>query len=212
MIEKVIFDADLTLIDSFNVVHEIYCITARKLGLREPSRDDLRRHWGKKIMEIIDGLFGKKQRNRIYEVLSEVGEGYELQLFDGTVEALKLISKAGLSLGILSTADKRFFKPHLERKGVWKLFDLIVGGEDIKVRKPDPADFAVFLDRYKPEELVYVGDSLVDWEAARDADLGLFLGVTTGFTTKVDFLSAGVPEIQILDSVVNVPKALALTD
>lgn len=210
MIEQVIFDADLTLIDSFDGVHQIYCVVARKLELIEPSKDDLRGQWGKKVPDIVAGLFGENQRESVYEVLDEVSEGYEHQLFVGVAEALRAIAEGGLSLGILSTSDKRLFRPHLERAGVWGLFDLIVGGEDTEVRKPDPAVFAAFLENHKPEKLVYVGDALVDWEAARDAGIGLFLAVTTGHTSKDNFLAAGVPETQILDSVAFVPKALGL--
>ncbi|OGY36419.1 MAG: hypothetical protein A3I08_02430 [Candidatus Andersenbacteria bacterium RIFCSPLOWO2_02_FULL_46_11] len=207
-IKTVVFDADLTLIDSFKGVHEIYCLAAGRLGLSKPSQDALRNQWGKKVLDIITGLFGEDQRDRVYEVLSEVGEGYEHQLFAGVVDALQSIAEGDLSLGILSTTDKRFFRPHLERVGVWELFDLVVGGEDTEVRKPNPAVFAAFLARYKPEELVYVGDALVDWEAARDADLGLFLAVTTGFTSAEEFVTAGVSENQILESAAAVPQVL----
>ena len=81
----------------------MYCVVAEKLGLRKPSREELRGQWGKKIPEIVVGLFGESQRDQVYGVLSEV---------------------------------------------------------------------------------------------------------TTGHTSRNDFLTAGVPEIQILDSVANVPKAL----
>ncbi len=103
-----------------------------------------------------------------------------------------------------------FDRPHLERAGVWGLFDLVVGGEDTEVRKPDPAVFTAFLARYKLQDLVYVGDALVDWEAARDAGLGLFLAVTTGFTSEEEFLTAGVPKNQILQSAASVPWALGI--
>jgi len=55
-----------------------------------------------------------------------------------------------------------------------------------------------------------VGDALVDWEAARDAGLGLFLAVITGHTSKKDFVSAGVPENQILESAASVPRVLGI--
>lgn len=212
MIEQVIFDADLTLIDSFDGVHQVYCIVARELGLSEPSQDDLHNQWGKKVPDVVVGLFGEDKRESVYEILNEVSKDYEHQLFVGVAEALRAIAEGGLSLGILSTSDKRLFRPHLERAGVWELFDLVVGGEDTEVRKPDPAVFAAFLENHKPEKLVYVGDALVDWEAARDAEIGLFLAVTTGHTSKDDFLAAGVPEVQILDSVANVPKSLGFGD
>jgi len=212
VIEQVIFDADLTLIDSFNGVLEIYCIAANRLGLSEPSQDDLRRQWGKKVSEVVAGLFGEDKCDQVNEVLDEVREGHEHQLFVGVAEALKRIVGGGLSLGILSTSEKRFFRPHLEREGVWGLFDLVVGGEDTEVVKPDPTVFAAFLTKYRQEQLVYVGDAMVDWEAARDANLGLFFAVTTGHTSKDDFLSVGVPKIRILDSAAFVPKALGFDD
>lgn len=214
MIEQVIFDADLTLIDSFKGVLQIYGLVAEDLGYRKPTEDDLRRQWGRKIPEIIAGLFGLAESSedvdRVLKVVWEKTDGFIHPLFPGTAEALRALSEGGFNLGILSTTDKRFFRSHLERVRVWELFDLVVGGEDTEVRKPDPSVFTAFLKQYKPEELVYVGDALVDWEASRDAGLGLFLAVTTGLTSKEDFLAAGVPETQILDSVANVPEALDL--
>lgn len=212
VVERVIFDADLTLIDSFGGVHETYCLCARKLGLIEPSKDDLRGQWGKKIPDILAGLFGEDQRDSVYGVLEAVSAGFEHQLFAGVAAALREISGRGLPLGILSTTEKRFFRPHLEKAGVFGLFDLVVGGEDTEFRKPDPSVFAAFLKNHKPKQLVYVGDALVDWEASRDAGLGLFLAVTTGLTSKENFLAAGVPEVHVLDSVANVPKALNMVD
>lgn len=214
MIEKVIFDVDLTLVDSFNGVLRIYGLVAEDLGYRKPTEEDLRRQWGKKIPGIIAGLFGlaegSEDVDRILKVAWEKADGFIHPLFPGTAEAIRSLSEGGFSLGILSTSQKNVFTPHLKSAGILDLFGLVVGGEDTPEVKPHPGVFSAFLEKSVAENLVYVGDALVDWEAARDADLRLFLAVTTGFTTKQDFLSAGVPEIQILDSVVNVPKALTI--
>lgn len=212
MIEQVIFDADLTLIDSFNGVHQIYCVVAEDLGYKKPTEEDLRRQWGKRIPGIIAGLFGlaegSEDVDRVLKVTLEKADGFMHPLFPGTAEAIRVLSEGGFNLGILSTSQKNVFTPHLKSAGVLDLFDLIVGAEDTLEVKPHPGVFSVFLEKRVAENLCYVGDALVDWEAARDADLGLFLAVTTGHTSRNDFLSAGVPEIQILDSVAGVPKAL----
>lgn len=214
MIEQVIFDADLTLIDSFKGVHQIYCLVADALGYQQPSQEDLRRQWGKKIPGIIAGLFGLTEGSddvdRVLKVTWEKAEGFMHPLFPGTSEALGELKKTGLSLGILSTSYKELFIPHLVSGGVFDLFDLVVGGEDTPETKPYPSVFETFLEKREAENLVYVGDALVDWEAARDAGLGFFLAVTTGHTSKDEFLAAGVPEDQILDSVATVPKALGV--
>lgn len=211
MIEQVIFDADLTLIDSFNGVHKIYCGVAEKLGLRKPSRQELKKHWGKKVPDIIACLFSGTNVEQFIKIIRKIAGDYRLPLFPGAAKALKVISSAGFKLGILSTSNKELILPHLEAAGVAGLFEMIVGGEDTLERKPHPSVFNSFLQNRSGKQMAYVGDALVDWEAARDADLGLFLAVTTGHTSKDDFLAAGVPEIQILDSVANVPKALGFT-
>lgn len=215
MIEQVIFDADLTLVDSFKGVLQIYGLVAEDLGYRKPTEEDLRGQWGKKIPGIIAGLFGlaegSKDVDRVLKVTWEKADGFIHPLFPGTVESLKAISAAGFKLGILSTSNKELIIPHLEVAGIVELFDLIVGGEDTIERKPHPSVFDSFLRDYAKEKVAYVGDAMVDWEASRDADLGLFLAVTTGHTSREDFLSAGVPGVQILDSVANVPEALGFT-
>lgn len=211
-IEQIIFDADLTLIDSFDGVHGVYCEVAEKLGLRYPSPRALKKQWGKKVQEIISGLFGQVDMEAVKKVLFEVGGDCRFPLFPGIPQALKKISGAGLKLGILSTANRELIIPHLEAAGVADLFERVVGGEDTLERKPHPSVFDSFLKTCESKQLVYVGDALVDWEAAKGADLGLFLAVTTGHTSRNDFLFAGVPEVQILDSVANVPKALNIVD
>ena len=209
-IKTVVFDADLTLIDSFSGVHKIYCGAAEKLGLKKPSRRELKFQWGKKIPEIISGLFSGVSVDKAIKVVGEVAGDYRHPLFPGTAEALRLISAAGFNLGILSTSNKELIIPHLEAAGVAELFEMMVGGEDTLERKPHPSVFDSFLQSYKRNMMAYVGDALVDWEAARDAGLGLFLAVTTGFTSAEEFVAAGVPEVQILDSAAKVPKALGL--
>lgn len=210
MIELVIFDADLTLIDSFAGVHKIYCGAAEKLGLRKPSREELKKQWGKKVADIISELFSGASVEDVIKVVREVGGDYRHPLFPGTAKALKAISAAGFKLGILSTSNKELIIPHLEAAGLARLFEMTVGGEDTLERKPHPSVFDSFLQSRNRKQLAYVGDALVDWEAARDAGLGLFLAVTTGHTSRSDFLTAGVLSFNILDSVAEVPKTLGL--
>ncbi len=209
---EVVFDVDQTLIDSFRGVHQIYCLVADALSYQEPTEDDLRRQWGKKIPGVIAGLFGLAEGSsdvdKALKVTWERADGFTHPLFPGTAGALGELKEMGLSLGILSTSHKEVFIPHLVGGGVLDLFDLIIGGEDTSEVKPHPAVFRAFLERSAAENLVYVGDALVDWEAARDANLGLFLAVTTGHTSKDDFLAAGVPENQILESAASVPQIL----
>lgn len=211
MIEQVVFDVDLTLLDSFGWVFAGYQEVARRMGLILIQENNLRGLWGKKVPEIIKELWPDREFEEIFPVVLEVSRESNPPLIAGAIEALRQIRRSGIALGLLSTTSRDLFEHQLAASGVeldW--FERIVGGNDTGFRKPDPKVFEVFTEARQADSLVYVGDALVDWEAARDAGLGLFLAVTTGHTSRAEFLAAGVPEIQILESAAAVPKALGV--
>lgn len=211
MIEQVIFDVDLTLLDSFGWVFAGYQEVSRRMGLTLPQEDSLRGLWGKKVPEIIKGLWQDREFEEIFPVVMAVSRESSPPLIAGAIEALDQIRQSGIALGLLSTTSRDLFEHQLTASGIeLKWFEKIIGGSDTSFRKPDPRVFDSFTETRTADSLVYVGDAMVDWEAARDAGLGLFLAVTTGHTSKDDFLSAWVPEIQILNSAAEVPKALGV--
>ena len=62
--------------------------------------------------------------------------------------------------------------------------DIIVGGEDVKAAKPSPKGVLFALEHLgsSPKETLYIGDSTVDAETARNAGVD-FAGVLNGMTT-----------------------------
>ena len=63
--------------------------------------------------------------------------------------------------------------------------DIVVGGEDVSCPKPDPEGLrhALSVLGVSPQEVLYVGDSIVDAETARAAGVD-FAGVLHGMTTR----------------------------
>ena len=78
---------------------------------------------------------------------------------------------------------------------------------NIKYNKPDPRALLQVCDEldYIIEDTVYVGDSIVDGECARNAGLG-FIAVLSGGAYEEDFVDMGVEEI--IDSVAGLPQLL----
>ena len=62
--------------------------------------------------------------------------------------------------------------------------DIVVGGEDVKAAKPSPEGVFFALEHLgsTPQETLYIGDSTVDAETARNAGVD-FAGVLNGMTT-----------------------------
>lgn len=63
--------------------------------------------------------------------------------------------------------------------------DEIVGGEDVNVFKPDPTGLNLMINRLgvSKEDVLYVGDSYIDAETAKNAGVD-FAGVLTGSTDE----------------------------
>lgn len=68
--------------------------------------------------------------------------------------------------------------------------ELYAGGDDVKTEKPDPEGLLSVIEDLGAmnEEVLYVGDSLVDARTAENAKVK-FAAVLTGTTTKDDFKS-----------------------
>ena len=45
----------------------------------------------------------------------------------------------GFPLAVVTNKATRFVRPHLERAGIARYFALVVGGDDLPTKKPDPA-------------------------------------------------------------------------
>src|SRR5207245_1033902 len=66
------------------------------------------------------------------------------------------------------------------------VFDVLIGGEDLHNLKPDPEGLLIAVERLSVKEAIYVGDTVIDAEAARRANLP-FVAVLTGVTGRSEF-------------------------
>ena len=100
--------------------------------------------------------------------------GRATQAYPGLLEGLERLAAMGFPLASSPTRRRASSRPHLERAGIAHYFALIVGGDDLPAKKPDPAQLlhvARSLRRAAPRELLMVGDSAND--VARGARGGL---------------------------------------
>ena len=78
-------------------------------------------------------------------------------------------------------------------------FNIIVGGEDVKTPKPSPEGLNIAIERLQTDKAttLYIGDSTVDAETARNAGVD-FAGVLHGMTTREEL--AVYPHVSIADT------------
>src|SRR3989344_3912946 len=90
-----------------------------------------------------------------------------------------------------------------------KIIKIIYSCDDLKYSKPDPRVFSKALKKFnfKKNEILYVGDSIYDYIAAKRANLK-FVAVLTGYHKRNEFQKLGLKSENILKSIKYLPKWL----
>ena len=112
--------------------------------------------------------------NKAYPVFLDLYEKnvcVHSRLFSGALEALEFLTQAGYRLVCVTNKPARFTEPLLKKLGVYRYFELVISGDTLKKRKPDPAPLLHAAGHFKvdPRHALMVGDSVNDVQAARAA-------------------------------------------
>lgn len=123
--------------------------------------------------------------------------------FEGSLEVLKRLVSLGYKVGILTRGGRRYAVSVLGGAGVLDSFDAVVARDDFpeEEAKPSPKAMEHLADAMgvAPAEVLFLGDSLIDWLTARDSGSG-FYGVLTGGFDAEDWKNAG-RDIPVIDGV-----------
>lgn len=210
----VIFDFDYTLADSSAGVIECANYALRTMGLPESHPETIKALIGVSLDRTFALLAGDRQDGRFEEFkrhFTDRGDQVMLEntrLFEAVAPVVTALRASGVRLGIVSTKFRYRIAAFLEREGLDQLFDVIVGGEDVAVHKPDPTGLFTAMERLKatPAQTLYVGDSAVDAETAERAGVA-FVAVLSGVTPREAF--AGHPVRAILADLSDLPDIVS---
>ncbi len=103
-------------------------------------------------------------------------------LFPEVMTTLSALKEKGLLLGVVTNKPTPFVMPLLESFGIAHDFQVIIGGDDVKQKKPHPEALFNTMSAMKlsADELLFVGDSRNDIQAAQAAGC-LSVGLTYGY-------------------------------
>ncbi|MFB9328532.1 HAD family hydrolase [Paenibacillus aurantiacus] len=79
---------------------------------------------------------------------------------EGAGETLHRLKASGFQLGLITNGSSRSQQAKIDQTGFRHLFDAIIVSDEVAVKKPDPAIFAIALDQLgvSPRHAAYVGD------------------------------------------------------
>lgn len=122
---------------------------------------------------------------------------------------IRLLNKNGIKLGIVSTKFRYRIKSILRRENLLDFFKVIIGGEDVQKLKPHPFGLLLAVEKLNLHipEVVYVGDSITDSEAAYRAGI-FFIAVLSGVTPQNMFKQSQVDVF--IENISNLPNLLGI--
>lgn len=190
----VLFDFDYTLADSSEAVVECFNAGLAGIGLPPAAPDAIRRTIGLTLPDSLAQVAGEAHRARSDEFrrhwreLSDRIMVRKTRLLPPVRGAVADLRGRGVRLGVVSTKWRCRIEETFARDRLTNSFEVIVGGDDVASHKPDPEGIRLALKRLEvsPAEALYVGDSIVDAEAAERAGVP-FAAVLSGMTEEAAF-------------------------
>ncbi len=135
-------------------------------------------------------------------------------IYPGVREGLAAFQAMGLPLACVTNKAVRYARPLLEQQGLAGFFGLLVGGDTLPVRKPDPGPLLHACRHFgvAPGAMLMVGDSHNDVEAAHAAGCPVFC-VSYGYSEGVDVRTLRVDAIvnSLMDATALVTTATTAT-
>lgn len=200
-----LFDFDYTLADSSRGIVICFRNVLNRHEHFDITDEQIKRTIGKTLEESFTILTGIEAPQTLAEYRQEfIGEAdihmnVNTFLFPETVSVLQALKAQGAKIGIVSTKFRYRLKAVLDQHFPTDFFDVIIGGEDVKEKKPNPQGIQKALKKLHRDrkETLYIGDSIIDAQTALHAKVD-FVGVLNGMTTREEF--AAYPHRQILDN------------
>lgn len=207
MFEVVLFDLDGTLVDSLPDLTASVNRMTQALGLPARSEADMRVWVGNGMTSLVKRALTGDMRGEPPEPLLQRGlalfqeaydRGYNVhsRLYPGVPETLARLAGRGIALGCVTNKPGRFTRPLLAALGIARFFGAVVAGEDLPVRKPDPAPlhWAVRQLGRSGARVAVVGDSRNDVQAARNAGFPVVC-LSYGYNHGEDIRLAGADAV-----------------
>ena len=194
----ILFDLDGTLLNTLDDLAESVNAALASFDLPSRSKQQVRRALGRGIRYLMSRSVPDGEANPAFEAVFAAFRAHynahcrdKTRPYDGIPELLEKLLRQGWRMALVSNkVDSAvqilyhdFFSTSLS---------LAVGQREGIPTKPDPAmpRFALEALGARPEEAVYIGDSEVDYETARNAGLACVL-VSWGFRDREELEALG---------------------
>lgn len=188
-----IFDIDGTLVDSVGLIVGSYQYAFRTVLGHEWDETEIKTWIGQSLYGVMqqhfpdhaDALF------RAYTEWVEAHTAESIRAYHGIAEVVQALVAGGVRVGAATSKRRDQAQWALDLGHLTDLVPLTVAHEDVTTHKPDPAPLLLAAQRLggTPDTTVYVGDAVVDIQAAHNAGMAC-VGVSWGAGVRQELADA----------------------
>jgi len=220
--KMILIDVDGTLVDS--VPDLAYCVDEMMQAIGRPTYGEERvRDWvGNGVERLVrraligqlDGEPSDEDFQRAYPIFLDLyaeNTSKRSLLYPGVKEGLDWMKAKGYTLGCVTNKAAQFTEPLLRDLGVRDYFGLVVAGDTLPKKKPDPLPLLHAAEHFgvSPADSLMIGDSVSDVKAARAAGFSIVC-MSYGYNHGQDIRDAN-PDA-VIDSMVEIEGLLESPD
>jgi HAD superfamily hydrolase (TIGR01549 family) len=172
-LKGIVFDFDGTLADSLSTGLKAFDFAIAKIGEAARSPDEIKKYFGLGADRMLIRLLNDEKKGlAAFQYYKEYQrEHASAQLHAGITELLEQIAIEKIPLGIVTgrhSEDLHFF---MEQHQLYPRFATVICDDHLQNSKPAPDGILLAVEKMhlRPDEIIYVGDSLGDMEAAHKA-------------------------------------------
>jgi len=176
----VMYDLDGTLLDTASEIAQAVNLTLNEFGRDPVTEDDVRNwigHGTGWLMKRAWEAGGASDEVSWESVMArfiyyyEATAGTTSKPFPHVLETLKKARDYGVKQAVVTNKETRFTERVLEKHGLSDSFDLVICGDSLNVKKPDPGviDHCLHQLGATRGEALFIGDSEIDVSTARAA-------------------------------------------
>lgn len=194
-LKLIIYDLDGTLVDTREDIALSANYMLTQMQAPQLPHDEIARYVGRGVFHLIKNCLKTDDQRQIDKGIKIYRKYYgehmldHSKLYPGAKQTLQAFDSR--KQVVLTNKPNPFSRELLEALGVAKYFSEIIAGDSNFPKKPDPAAIFAMQQRFdaSSSETLFVGDSAVDIETARNAGVPIVV-VTHGFSNETELKAA----------------------
>lgn len=190
--DLILFDLDGTLIETAPEIADAVNDTLRRFDLPEVSQHQVNDWIGHGTRELLIQALawaGQTSADTVrfsdsFKLIEQAFGGYyearcgtRSHLHPRVREVLTELRAQGVRLAVVTNKEGRYTETVLAAHQMGPLFDRVISGDTLAVKKPDPSGVRACLAQFQvhPTRALFVGDSSIDAATARNAGVSVWL-------------------------------------